>query len=83
MVRLGGAWSLKGEIPAADTVVQALESDAGLEAVTFDAAALTQWDSGLLTFLVACMWKLGRGDLEGAASCARTFAEQCDAEKLG
>ena len=34
----------------------------------------------LLTFLVACMWKLGRGDLAGAASCARAFADQCDSD---
>ncbi len=35
----------------------------------------------LVTFLVACMWKLGQGDLEGAASCARAFADQCDQER--
>ena len=39
--------------------------------------------NGLLTFLVACMWKLGNGDLKGAASCARAFADQCDAERSG
>ena len=36
----------------------------------------------LLTFLVACMWKLGRGDLEGAAACARAFADQCDSDRV-
>ncbi len=35
----------------------------------------------LFTMLVACMYKLGSGDRDGAAECARAFARLCDMER--
>jgi phospholipid/cholesterol/gamma-HCH transport system permease protein len=48
VVRLSGAWSLKGGLPSIAEVAQRLGSAARL---SFDTRELTAWDSGLLTFL--------------------------------
>jgi len=51
-VRLAGPWQMETGLPAVDPVLQALESEPRPRQVTFDAAQLGGWDSGLLTFLV-------------------------------
>lgn len=33
----------------------------------------------LVTYLVACLFKVGNDDLSDAATCARAFADECDA----
>lgn len=38
---------------------------------------------GLFMMLVATMWKLGSGDLDAAAECARAFASLCDMKRKG
>ncbi|MGH7767375.1 MAG: ABC transporter permease [Candidatus Binatia bacterium] len=48
VVRLSGAWSLKGGLPPIAEVAEGLGSAAR---VSFDTRGLTAWDSGLLTFL--------------------------------
>ena len=52
-VVLAGRWRLDGELPSAAAV--ATELDAVLRRLTFDAAALEDWDSGLLTFLAGVL----------------------------
>lgn len=37
--------------------------------------------SDKVTALVAALYKLGRGDLDGAIACARAFIDQCKEEK--
>ncbi len=52
VVRLAGSWTMRGDMPTADAVAQALTAGGGISAVSFDTAALTEWDSALLTVLV-------------------------------
>jgi phospholipid/cholesterol/gamma-HCH transport system permease protein len=51
-VILSGAWKLESELPGADQVQQRLAGRAGIRNLVFDTRELTQWDSGLLTFLM-------------------------------
>ncbi len=51
-VILSGEWKLGGELPGADKVQQRLAGRAGVRNLVFDTRELTQWDSGLLTFLM-------------------------------
>lgn len=46
---LAGRWCLDRPLPSCQAVEQAL--DGAVQRLTFDAAALGEWDSGLLTFL--------------------------------
>jgi phospholipid/cholesterol/gamma-HCH transport system permease protein len=51
-VILAGQWKLESELPGADQVQQRLAGRAGIRNLVFDTRELTQWDSGLLTFLM-------------------------------
>ena len=53
LVRLSGAWRLQGGLPSDATVRQELERSPQPARVSFEAQTLTQWDSSVLTFLVA------------------------------
>jgi len=50
VMRLAGPWQLRGELPSPDVIQHEIES-APPRRVAFDAAQVTAWDSGLLTFL--------------------------------
>ena len=50
-VRLSGSWRLASPLPSAYVVERELEHF-GVRRASFDAQALTAWDTGLLTFLV-------------------------------
>jgi phospholipid/cholesterol/gamma-HCH transport system permease protein len=52
VIRLGGAWSLRGGIPSAANVQGQLASTGPSRRVAFDSRELTSWDSSVLTFLV-------------------------------
>ncbi len=52
LIRLVGAWSLKGGIPATAEVRGRVSSTETSKGVAFDATELTSWDSSVLTFLV-------------------------------
>jgi phospholipid/cholesterol/gamma-HCH transport system permease protein len=51
VIRLAGDWSLQDGLPSAEPLRAGIESGSARE-VTFDAASLGRWDSGLLTFLL-------------------------------
>src|SRR5579862_3712288 len=51
LLRLSGSWQLRHELPSPTLVQREIET-AHPRCVAFDAAALTAWDSGLLTFLI-------------------------------
>jgi len=53
LVRLSGAWRLRGGLPSDATVRHELERSPQPARVSFEAQTLTQWDSSVLTFLVA------------------------------
>src|SRR5512139_908529 len=52
VVRIAGDWTTGNPLPPAGEVEKELSSGAGVRRVAFDAVALGNWDSGLLTFLL-------------------------------
>ena len=51
MVILSGPWMLSGQRPSTEDVLRRIESSPALRKITFDSQQLTDWDSGLLTFI--------------------------------
>jgi len=52
VVQLAGAWHLQQDIPPASLVIGELEASAAAKRLTYDASRLTNWDSGLISFIV-------------------------------
>jgi phospholipid/cholesterol/gamma-HCH transport system permease protein len=52
LVRLSGAWRLRGGFPSATLVERELDSSPMVRGVVLEAQQLTYWDSSVLTFLV-------------------------------
>ena len=81
-LRLSGSWRLTGSLPAASEVEKKLTGRAGVRRVAFDAHGITDWDSGLLTFLRRLETSLVGAELqvdttglpEGASSLLRMAA---------
>lgn len=61
-LRLTGSWILVGERPTADEALA--RAGAGVRRITFDGAALGEWDAGLLTFLVGLVRAAQAGGIE-------------------
>ena len=51
LVRMSGNWTLQNKCPSAEVVVKEMVSSPRVERIAFDAAAVTDWDSGFLIFL--------------------------------
>ncbi|HUI28398.1 MAG TPA: ABC transporter permease [Candidatus Kryptonia bacterium] len=51
LLRLAGAWQLRGELPSPEVVEREIAS-LPPRRIAFDTSQLTAWDSGLLTFLL-------------------------------
>ncbi|MDQ1333082.1 MAG: phospholipid/cholesterol/gamma-HCH transport system permease protein [Thermodesulfobacteriota bacterium] len=51
VVRLSGSWTLQNKCPSADRVLKEIASGPRVARIAFDAAAMTDWDSGFLIFL--------------------------------
>ena len=54
-VELAGHWRLQDEFPAVPDVEQSLEGPPRVKRLTFETTGLTDWDSGLVTFLLEIM----------------------------
>jgi phospholipid/cholesterol/gamma-HCH transport system permease protein len=52
LVRLSGAWDLRGGLPSTSLIDRELQSATQVRSIIFDAKQLTSWDSSVLTFLV-------------------------------
>jgi phospholipid/cholesterol/gamma-HCH transport system permease protein len=52
IVRLSGAWYLRNDMPSATLLIDALNTPPTPKRVSFDGSQLTNWDSGLISFLV-------------------------------
>ncbi|MGD2098025.1 MAG: ABC transporter permease [Desulfobacterales bacterium] len=50
-VRLKGSWTIYQQLPSEKKVGRQVESDPAIKQIAFDTHQLTDWDSGLLTFL--------------------------------
>ena len=51
-LRLGGDWRTHEHLPPADEAERRVRESIGVGRITFESASLTDWDSGLLVFLV-------------------------------
>jgi phospholipid/cholesterol/gamma-HCH transport system permease protein len=50
-VRLKGSWTIGHKLPSGNAVQSQLESDPAIKQIDFDIRELSDWDSGLLSFL--------------------------------
>jgi phospholipid/cholesterol/gamma-HCH transport system permease protein len=51
LVVVAGSWLLADSLPSLDDIALQLQSRSDIQKISFDGSAVTQWDSGLLTFL--------------------------------
>jgi len=51
LIRLRGSWTIGHQLPSGGEVQSQIESDPAIRQISFDAAELSGWDSGLLSFL--------------------------------
>jgi phospholipid/cholesterol/gamma-HCH transport system permease protein len=51
LVRLAGRWRLADDLPSPAKVREEVERAGGVRRLAFDTSGVTEWDSGLLTFL--------------------------------
>jgi len=69
LVGLAGNWTIEQVLPSADNLRRQLESNPGVGRINFDTQSLTEWDSGLLTFLIKvideCSRRKVHADMEG------------------
>jgi phospholipid/cholesterol/gamma-HCH transport system permease protein len=67
-LQLSGSWRLSQPLPAAADVERQLEARSDLRRVVFEARGVSDWDSGLLTFLRRLDGFVRRAGLEADAS---------------
>ena len=67
-LQLSGSWRLSQPLPAAADVERQLEARSDLRRVVFEAQGVSDWDSGLLTFLRRLDGFVRRAGLEADAS---------------
>ena len=60
LVRLTGNWRIGGELPSADDVQKQIDSGPRIQRVAFSTEGLTDWGSGLLTFLIKVIRQCSR-----------------------
>jgi len=89
LIRLSGAWRLRGGLPSATLVQRELESSPQVRGVALEARELTSWDSSVLTFLVEvselCRQRGIQMDRAGLPAGVRRLLELAEAvpEKKG
>ncbi|MHC4712868.1 MAG: ABC transporter permease [Planctomycetota bacterium] len=66
LVRLEGQWRSAAGFPDAGEVIGKIESGGPVKRLAFDTSGLTDWDSGLLTFLLALTDHCNREKIEVA-----------------
>ncbi len=50
-IRLAGSWRIQDGLPSSNEVQNQTESQPPVRRITFNTQEITDWDSGLLTFL--------------------------------
>jgi phospholipid/cholesterol/gamma-HCH transport system permease protein len=83
LVRLAGTWRVQEGLPSAAEVGGQVESDPQIRRITFETQDLTDWDSGLLTFLMHLKALSSKGkavlDEEGLPPGARRLLDLASA----
>ncbi len=89
LIKLSGPWHLTRNVPSAALLRRELESPAMPKGIAFDTSGLTQWDSGLISFLVqtsqVCRVRDIKQDRRGLPDGLRRLVELAEAvpEKKG
>jgi len=89
IVRLSGRWHLSRDLPPANLVIPELQKQPIPKRLSYDTAALTGWDSGLVSFLIEveeiCRQRKIKEDREGLPAGLRRLIELAEAvpEKEG
>ena len=63
-VVIAGSWLLTDSHPSAGDIAQQLQSRSDIRRISFDSTDLTQWDSGLLTFLARVYQLAGKHNID-------------------
>jgi phospholipid/cholesterol/gamma-HCH transport system permease protein len=63
-VVIAGSWLLTDSHPSAGDIAQQLQSRSTISRISFDSTDLTQWDSGLLTFLARVYQLAGKHNID-------------------
>ena len=63
-VSFSGDWLLSADLPPVDPLLEMLHSSAGFSSISFDAAALGEWDTGLIATLARLMREANARDIE-------------------
>ncbi|MFB3108292.1 MAG: hypothetical protein ACE1ZE_02855, partial [Candidatus Binatia bacterium] len=78
-IRLAGSWLMQDGLPSSNEVQNQTESQPPVRRITFDTQEITDWDSGLLTFLTRVVDHSTRNqiqmDREGLPSGVRRLLE--------
>ena len=64
VIRLSGSWKLDQGVPSADTALKEIESGGPVRSLALDAAGISDWDSGLLTFLMKIFEACSKAGIE-------------------
>jgi phospholipid/cholesterol/gamma-HCH transport system permease protein len=89
LVRLSGKWHLSRDLPPASLVIPELQKQPVPKRLSYDTAALTGWDSGLISFLIEveeiCRQRQIKEDREGLPTGLKRLIELAEAvpEKEG
>ena len=89
IIGLSGPWHLAKDVPSASLLAQELSASSAPRRLSFDAAQLTHWDSGLISFLTQtaelCRARGITEDREGLPNGLRRLVELAEAvpEKKG
>jgi phospholipid/cholesterol/gamma-HCH transport system permease protein len=83
VVTFGGPWHLKQDVPSASVIRTELKASPEVRRVSFDTSRLTNWDSGLIAFLVKTSQLCRDGkveqDREGLSAGLRRLLELAEA----
>ena len=64
LLKLSGAWTLANPLPSSGDFEEALGTGESVRRIAFDTAGITEWDSGLLTFLLKIESQAGERHIE-------------------
>ena len=62
--RLAGSWKLENRLPTVDDVSQQVDMGPGIRSIAFESKEISEWDSGLLMFLVGLRERCKKGHID-------------------
>jgi len=64
VLQLSGNWRMQDGLPSFYGVQKQIESESGIQLLSFDTQSLSSWDSGFVTFLLKILDFCSRYDIE-------------------